>query len=153
MLTITAFTAPDHHGGKGLYADQTVFKGDVVRRHNSARTRIYSLREYKEALAPGGAHARALRNHCYPAEAVVNGQTVRILLHDGDLGAYMNHSEEPNVGICPAHPDVMVALRHIKPGDELTCDYRAFVADLSGWSDVEHCASFLLPSAVNKKAA
>ncbi len=152
MLAIQAFTAPDQHGGKGLFADQAVFKGDTVRRYNSALTRIYSLREYQNALSEGGVHAASLKNHSYPAEAFINGDKVRVLLRDNDIGTYMNHSDEPNVGAHASRAGVMVALRNIRPGEELTCDYRRFVSNLSDWNDIDHCGSFLMAAPVRKAA-
>ena len=41
------------------------------------------------------------------------------------LGGWINHSEEPNVGLRDAGAFYVVeALRDIKPGEELTVDYR-----------------------------
>lgn len=42
-----------------------------------------------------------------------------------DLGRFTNHSSNPNVGYADfaSNADTSVALRDIKAGDELTCDY------------------------------
>lgn len=46
--------------------------------------------------------------------------------YEATMGKYMNHSREPNVDFSTV--GVGVALRDIQPGEELTCDYRHFMA-------------------------
>lgn len=47
-----------------------------------------------------------------------------------DHAKFMNHSEDPNTAI---DGDVTRAARAIAEGEEITCDYRAFVADWTGF--------------------
>jgi uncharacterized protein len=54
-------------------------------------------------------------------------------LRSGDHACFMNHSPAPNTG-APAGataPVTTVALRDLPAGEELTCDYRAFDADVA----------------------
>ena len=44
-----------------------------------------------------------------------------------DSGRFTNHSSAPNVGACVNHSSASYALRNIAAGEELTCDYAAFV--------------------------
>ena len=49
----------------------------------------------------------------------------------GDHTCFMNHAPDPNTG-APSDstpPNVIVALRDIAAGEELTCDYWAFDAE------------------------
>jgi SET domain-containing protein len=50
----------------------------------------------------------------------------------GDHDRYMNHSDEPNVGMNPNGNTENLALRDIAAGEELTCDYRTFDAEWRG---------------------
>ena len=43
---------------------------------------------------------------------------------------YFNHSEEPNTVDLDGPEGPTVAARDIQPGEELTCDYRLFDADV-----------------------
>lgn len=47
----------------------------------------------------------------------------------GDHDRYMNHSDDPNVGMNPNGNTENLALRAIAAGEELTCDYRTFDAE------------------------
>jgi len=63
------------------------------------------------------AYRDRLRSYCYLDES---GSYILC----GDNARFMNHSEEPNCDdwTCPS----TLAHRDIQPGEELTCDYRAF---------------------------
>jgi hypothetical protein len=63
------------------------------------------------------AYKEKLRSWCYLDES-----GVYILC--GDNARYMNHSEEPNCDDWTSYSTR--AARDIEPGEELTCDYRAF---------------------------
>jgi hypothetical protein len=52
-----------------------------------------------------------------------------VLYYESTMGKYMNHSREPNVDF--SEVNIGVATRDIEPGEELTCDYRHFMADCS----------------------
>lgn len=47
--------------------------------------------------------------------------------YEATMGKYMNHSREPNVDFSKV--DEGRALRDIYPNEELTCDYRHFMAE------------------------
>lgn len=52
-----------------------------------------------------------------------------LLYYESTMGKYMNHSREPNVDF--SEVGVGWATRDIRPDEELTCDYRHFMADVS----------------------
>lgn len=50
----------------------------------------------------------------------------------GDHACFMNHDPHPNTGLLPGDPGpVTRALRDLLPGEELTCDYREFDAEVA----------------------
>lgn len=51
-----------------------------------------------------------------------------ILYYESTMGKYMNHSREPNVDF--SEVGVGWATRDIAAGEELTCDYRHFMAEV-----------------------
>lgn len=52
-----------------------------------------------------------------------------LLYYESTMGKYMNHSREPNVDF--SEVGAGWATRDIQSGEELTCDYRHFMADVS----------------------
>lgn len=106
--------------GFGVFATKYIPKGSKIWEFNP----IFDIRlteEEFERLAPS---AKAeIEHHLYQPEK--GG----VLYYESTMGKYMNHSREPNVDFS----DVGVgwATRDIHPGDELTCDYRHFMAETS----------------------
>lgn len=47
--------------------------------------------------------------------------------YEATMGKYMNHSRKPSVDF--SELGYAVATRNINPGEELTCDYRQFMAE------------------------
>ena len=158
-MTIRTYIAPDEYGGRGVFADEPVKAGAVVWRFEPEFTAIYTIDEYKAALArdpdPG------LRKYSYPVEFYENGEVIRYVYNDLDNGKHMNHSEAPNIGMIedPHHPDyarrdvLNIALRDIQAGDQLTYDYWSFVSDIGLWLDVETCMQFLIDAGLERKLA
>lgn len=148
-MTIETFLAPDEYGGRGLFAAEPVRKGDIVWRYEESMTRLITVEDYVAALAAGGDQAENLRKYSYPC--YLGGK--RFLMHDLDNGSYMNHSDDPNVGMIndPAHPHhgeretLNIALRDIAKGEQLTCDYFEFVEGrLEEWQGMETSMQFLI---------
>jgi len=52
-----------------------------------------------------------------------------LLYYESTMGKYMNHLREPNVDF--SEVGIGWVTRDIQPGEELTCDYRHFMADVS----------------------
>ena len=52
------------------------------------------------------------------------------LILSGDHARFLNHSEDPNT---EERPFMSLARRAINVGDEITCDYRAFCTDGTGF--------------------
>lgn len=55
------------------------------------------------------------------------------LFYEATMGKYMNHSREPNVDF--SRIGFGTATREIAAGEELTCDYRHFMAN---WSNIPY---------------
>ena len=102
--------------GNGLYSDEAVPAGSVVGRWVDGIDGVYA----EEDLSDMDPKSRE------EFEEFASWDGDRWYL-SGDDGKYMNHSDDPNVGVVAGHaPDAVrdrVALRPIRPGDELTMDY------------------------------
>lgn len=152
MLVVRTYLGPDSYGGTGLFADEDIAKGSIIWRFHDDFTEVYSLDDYKQAIAGNTPKAGILKRHAYPSRFIRNGQIVHAFLHDLDNGAYMNHSDAPSVGEidAPAHPlyderfNINVAMRDLKRGDELTNNYFSFDDNLALAHAAENCVSFLL---------
>lgn len=159
-MCIKTFIAPDEYGGRGLFADQPIAKGDIVWRFEPHLTEIFSIDEYKVRIAPGDQVARDLIKYSYPCEFFEDGVLQRYIYNDIDNGKHMNHSSHANTGMIedPAHPHyadrdyLNIALRDIAPGEQLTYDYFSFVTDIKDWLDVETCMQFLIDAARQREA-
>ncbi len=76
----------------------------------------------------------AYLNTCHPAIAEFmktyaygqNTGTKKTFILCGDHARHMNHSEDPNLVEAGDGNSYNLAIRDIKAGEELTCDYRAF---------------------------
>ncbi len=60
----------------------------------------------------------------------------------GDNAKFMNHSVDPS---CDDSGEYTRAKRALRPGDELTCDYRLFDVDSQGKTELEFQASIQGP--------
>jgi SET domain-containing protein len=106
--------------GFGVFAVAHIPKGAKVWEFNPLFDIKMSEEEF-EALEPS---AKAeIEIHLYQPE---EGGA---LYYESTMGKYMNHSREPNVDF--SRVNMGIATRDIKPGEELTCDYRHFMADVS----------------------
>jgi SET domain-containing protein len=117
MLVIATYLAQSGIHGLGVFAGRGVRKGEVVSRFMPPFDVHYPA-ELLAALTP--AEQNYLRNYSYFS------RFSQLWILPGDHDRYMNHSEEPNVGMHPSGSTENVALRDIAAGEELTCDYRSF---------------------------
>ena len=125
MLLIKTRVAPSAIHGLGLFADEVIPRGTPIWRFEPEFDREFSPEQF--AALPPEAQVH-LRWFAY----VDKDSGGRVL--SGDHCCFMNHAPSPNTGAAANSlpPITTVALRDIAVGEELTCDYRAFDAEV-GW--------------------
>jgi len=116
MLTIKTMVAPSNIEGKGLYTAEFISRGTVVSRWIEGLDKTFS-EDCLNKLKPEDKEAFKLM-------ASWDGDS---WFMSGDDGVYFNHSKNPNIRVVmgrgsPATWD-RIAIRDIKPGEELTMDY------------------------------
>ena len=115
LLVRTTVRESDIHG-LGVFAAEPIRKGQPIWAFEPEIDRIIPEAD----LARYPAHvADFLETYCeYFPEAGV-------LVLSGDNDRFTNHSDRPNsVVVLPNRPEArVVAARHIRAGDEITCDY------------------------------
>lgn len=122
MLLVKTTIKPSNIHGLGCFSDESIRAGQcvwVLNRSIDAEFQtatIPSLSESEQAL---------LKRFGYSTKR--NGAYVVILC--GDNARYMNHSNSPNLLEAGNENEFNVAARHIRAGEELTCDYTKFDLD------------------------
>jgi len=98
------------HVGRGVRATKPIPRGTVVWARD-----VFDLVYTPDEIARfSPAHRALLQTHGY---RMLDGRTVLC----ADAGRFINHSCDPSIrGI---NDDVMVAIRDLDIGDEITCDY------------------------------
>lgn len=114
MLLIPTVVKKSPIHGRGLFADQDVAEGQVVWEFDE-KVDLSFPKKYLDYLP----------EHVQRYAATYGSIEDGVFYFDGDDTRYMNHSAEPNVKTGPGH-DSMYAVRPIKKGEELLCDYREF---------------------------
>lgn len=127
MLLISTDLAPSRIHGLGVFTRHAVAAGTPVWRFQPGFDATFG----PEALHALPDPAREFLRHYAYLDAATSAYVL-----NADHGRFMNHSEDPNTGLGPASGDpgdvvVTVALRDLPAGTELTCDYRAFDADVA----------------------
>lgn len=112
MLIVDTYLAPSKIHGLGLFAAQYIGKGAKIWTLNTCVDRI--LTEEQLNMLPPVVQKRIM-HHTY-----VNAHGLIVL--SGDGSQYMNHSDYPNV---VDHGYECYALKDIRAGEELTCNYYA----------------------------
>ena len=118
MIIVPTYLSPSSIHGLGVFAREPIRKGDTVWKFNPRFDLTFSEADF-EALPPS---VRAeIEVHLYQPEP--GGQ----LYYESTMGKYMNHARDPNVDF----GDIGVgrATRDIAIDEELTCDYRQFMAE------------------------
>lgn len=120
MLTVKTFLLPSSIHGKGVFAAEPIPRGTVVWRFAPAEDLLLT-----EPPSLGPTAETYLRHFAF-FDAGRGGFVVC-----GDNAKWMNHSDDANTtavfeGTNPRVYDRDVAVRDIHPGEEITCDYRAF---------------------------
>jgi SET domain-containing protein len=125
MLLVKTRLAPSPIAGIGLFAGEDIARGTITWRFMPGYDRMLTAREMSALPEPARS---ALLDHVYlDAES---GLFVLCM----DNARFMNHADDPNTkGI---HDDGKiegydVATRDIAEGEELTCDYNAFDANVT----------------------
>ena len=119
LVPVQADRSPIH--GLGLFALESIPAGTPIWRFEPGFDRTFSEVEFDALPEPARRH---LRHYGWFDAAR------RTWVLDGDLAIFMNHAPVPSTGApsCSGPAPETVALRPIAPGEELTCDYRAFDA-------------------------
>jgi SET domain-containing protein len=123
MLHVRTKIMPSSIEGIGLFADQFIRKGDLVWKFEPGLD--ITVSSERVGTLPSGARAYVRR---YSYRNVVSRQYVLCF----DDARYFNHSDTPNTRsiLVPGEPEsIDVAVRDIRPGEELTTDYTEFDAE------------------------
>ena len=120
MLIIPTYIAQSSIHGLGVFTRVAVKAGQIVSRYMPPFDVSYP-KELMAVVQP--AEREYLLNYSYLSVFT----DVYVLTGDNDR--YMNHNDQPNVGMNPDGSTTNVALRDIAADEELTCDYRSFDAD------------------------
>jgi SET domain-containing protein len=118
MIIVSTYLANSPIHGLGVFAREPIPKGTKVWEYHPVFDLTFSEDQF-EAL-PASVRDE-VEIHLYQPEA--GGP----LYYESTMGKYMNHARDPNVDFT----DVGVgwATRDIAAGEELTCDYRHFMAE------------------------
>ncbi len=114
MLCVPTFVAPSAIAGVGLHAATDLPAGTVIWEYTEGVD--WRIRPEELAAFPEPFRSR-LQHYLYQEES---GEYVLC----GDNAKFMNHSETPNCD--DPEGAYTITNRHIRAGEELTCDYRAF---------------------------
>jgi len=118
MLLIRTFHEKSPIHGFGVFAREAVPAGTRVWQFHPKLDITFSPEEF--AALPENVREE-LEWHMYEPE--VGGA----FYYEATMGKYMNHSRTPNVDF--SEVGVGIATRDIAAGEELTCDYRHFMAE------------------------
>lgn len=120
MIIVPTYLEKSPIHGFGVFAADFIPKGAKVWEFHPVFDLVFSEEEF-ERLPPSV--KQEIEIHLYQPEP--QGK----LYYESTMGKYMNHSREPNVDF--SEIGCGWATRDIHQGDELTCDYRHFMADVS----------------------
>ncbi len=130
-VTPKATVKKSPRGGKGVFAKEKIKKGEIV---NISGGIVITEKEYKELEKKFGEFVR------HYTLQISEGFYLICSLGENELEKddFFNHSCNPNCGI--VGQIVMVAMRDIEPGEELTYDYAMTDSDPDDFM-VCHCGS------------
>ena len=122
MLVIRTRVGPSSIHGNGVFAEETVSRGAIVWRYEPNFDRVILDEELVNLPA---AFSSYIDMYAYRSKDL-GGQ----LLLSCDHAKFLNHSSDPNTEEMPYRS---IARRLINIGEEITCDYRAFCTDGTGF--------------------
>jgi uncharacterized protein len=117
MLIIETYLASSSLHGLGVFTRGALTAGQTVSRFMPPFD-IHFPADILSCLTP--AERSYLKTYAYLS------RFSRLYILPGDHDRFMNHRDDPNVGMNPSGAAAMIALRDIAGGEELTCDYRTF---------------------------
>jgi SET domain-containing protein len=120
MLIVPNYLAQSALHGLGVFTEVDLKEGQIVSRFMPPFD-VHYPPAMLEILSE--AEKKYLRHYSYLS------LFSEVYILPGDHDRYMNHSDTPNVGMNPDGSTTNLALRNIRAGEELTCDYRTFDAD------------------------
>lgn len=120
MIIVSTYLSPSKIHGFGVFAKEPIARGTKVWEFNPVFDIRFSEEDFERL--PDSVRLE-IESHLYQPEE--NG----LLYYESTMGKYMNHSRTPNVDFT----DIKIgwATRDIQADEELTCDYRQFMADVS----------------------
>lgn len=118
MIVIPTYLANSGIHGLGVFSHGFIAKGTKVWEFHPLFDITFTEEEFEKLPA---SVRQELEIHLYQPEA--NG----LLYYESTMGKYMNHDRNPNVDF--SEVGVGWATRDIQPNEELTCDYRHFMAE------------------------
>lgn len=119
MIVVPAYLSKSDIHGFGVFARELIPKGTRVWEYNPRFDITFTQQEFDALPA---AVKQEVEIHLYQPEP--DG----LLYYESTMGKYMNHSREPNVDFTEVGSGW--ATRDIQPHEELTCDYRHFMAEV-----------------------
>lgn len=120
MLLVETYLAPSPLEGLGVFAARRIRKGRLVWALDPATDLLLSEAQLAERPA---VYRRYMQRYAY------FDRGLNAYLLDGDHARFLNHSAEPNLDF--SAPDGSgVAVRDIRPGEEILCDYGQFMEDV-----------------------
>lgn len=124
MLLVKSFLKFSEIHGVGCFTAEDIKAGQVVWKMDPVLDIEYTEEQFK-TFEP--AVKEFLKMYAYGQQ---EGSKKTFILC-GDHARHMNHSDSPNLVEAGNGNALNIALRDIKAGEELTCDYNAFDTDAS----------------------
>lgn len=127
MLLVKTKIGPSKINGIGLFADQFIPQGTVTWKITPEFDLRFSAKDLE--ILPELARATYIK-HAFLSKR----SGLYVLCFDD--ARFFNHSFEPNIGDADSQESeegLDIALRDIYAGEELTCDYRVFDAQYTGF--------------------
>lgn len=124
MLVVRTYLEKSGIHGFGIFARESISRGTRVWEFHEKLDIRFSPEEFEKLPA---SVKEEIEWHMYEPE---DGGP---FFYEATMGKYMNHSREANVDF--SEVGVGVATRAINSGEELTCDYRHFMAN---WEDIPY---------------
>lgn len=127
MLLVKTKIGPSKINGIGLFADQFIPQGTVTWKAIPEFDRRFQAKDLENLSEPAKI---IFFRHAFLSKR----SGLYVLCFDDSR--FFNHSFEPNIGdedSMESEEGIDMALRDIYTGEELTCDYRAFDAQFTGF--------------------
>ncbi len=123
MLLVKTFVAPSAIQGLGVFAAQTILEDTPVWRFSNNFDHEWYLHELAHYSPELFEYVKRYGNP-------VDERGKYLICFDD--ARFMNHSNKPNIS-CKVSPNY--AIRRIRKGEEIICDYREFVHGFDGFKE------------------